>query len=58
MFRPTVAIIRFYQSKKALRWCYIIRVTVCWWRNLITSIPFYGYCCNIGSVGKSFGRYM
>jgi len=37
----------FHQSKNALRWCYIICVTECWWRDLIISIPFYGYCCNI-----------
>jgi len=47
MFRPAVTIIRFNQSKNALRWCYIICVTVCCWRDLIISNPFYGYCCNI-----------
>ena len=58
MFRPAVAIIMFYQSKTALRWCYTICVTVCRRRDLIISIPFYGYCCNIGCVGKSFWQYM
>jgi len=48
----------FINPKNALRWCYIICVTVCWWRDLIISIPFYGYCCNIGWVGKSCGQYM
>jgi len=53
-FGPAVAIIRFHQSKNALRWCCTICVTVCWWRDLVVSIPF----CYIGCVGKSFGQYM
>jgi hypothetical protein len=56
MFRPAVAIIRFYQIQNALRWCYTVCVTVCWWRDLVISIPFfiYGYCYDIGSVGNSW----
>ena len=46
--------------QNATRWCYTICVTVCWWRDLVISIPFfiYGYCYDNGSVGNSFGRYM
>jgi len=33
MFRPAVAIIRFFHSKQ-LTLFYIIRVTACWWRDL------------------------
>jgi len=43
--------------QNAIRWCYTICVTVCWWRDLVIRIPFfiYGYCYDIGSVGNSFG---
>jgi len=48
MFRPAVAIIRFFHSKQ-LRLFYIIRVTACWWGDIDITVEWgtQYYTCRI-----------
>ena len=56
MFRPSVAIIRFYQSKRYKMVLYNLCNGVLMKRSRHHyPLFYYGYCYDIGSVGNSFG---